>query len=80
MRMLSVVLCFLFLPASSAFAQFDTATLGGTAHFEPRVEAFNVLNHTTFRAPSGARSASAFGTITSTYDPRQLQLGFELLW
>ena len=30
--------------------------------------------------PNGNRSAAAFGTITSTYDPRQLQLGFKLLW
>ena len=35
---------------------------------------------TNFRAPNGNRSAAAFGTITSTFDPRQLQLGFKLLW
>ena len=44
------------------------------------IEAFNLLNRTNFRAPNGNRSAGAFGTITSTYDPRQLQLGFKLLW
>ena len=27
----------------------------------------------------GNRSAASFGTITATYDPRQLQLGFKLL-
>jgi hypothetical protein len=54
--------------------------LGGPAQFEFRLEAFNVLNHTNFRAPNGNRSAGAFGTITSTLDPRQLQLGFKLLW
>ncbi len=42
---------------------------------EFRVEAFNVLNKTNFRAPNGNRSTSAFGTITTTYDPRQIQLG-----
>jgi hypothetical protein len=42
---------------------------------EFRVEAFNVLNKTNFRAPSGNRSASTFGSITATYDPRQIQLG-----
>ena len=61
----------------SASKRFD---LGGPAQFEFRFEAFNLLNRTNFRAPNGNRSAAAFGTITSTYDPRQLQLGFKLLW
>ena len=38
------------------------------------LEAFNVLNKANFRAPSN-RSAGSYGTITSTYDARQLQLG-----
>jgi hypothetical protein len=54
--------------------------LGGPAQFEFRLEAFNVLNRSNFRAPNGNRSASTFGAITATYDPRQLQLGFKLLW
>jgi len=67
------------------FWQLDTAlskrfALGGPARFEFRFEAFNLLNHTNFRAPSGVRSAGAFGTITSTFDARQLQLGFKFLW
>ena len=67
------------------FWQFDLAAtkrfaLGGQAQFEFRLEAFNLLNRTNFRAPNGNRSAAAFGTITSTYDPRQLQFGFKLLW
>jgi hypothetical protein len=67
------------------FWQFDTAlskTFGlvGPARFEFRLEAFNLLNHTNFRAPNGNRSSGGFGTITATYDPRQLQLGFKLLW
>jgi len=62
------------LAASKTFA------VGGPMKFEFRLEAFNLLNHTNFRAPNGNRSAGAFGTITSTYDPRQLQLGFKLLW
>jgi Carboxypeptidase regulatory-like domain/TonB-dependent Receptor Plug Domain/TonB dependent receptor len=57
-----------------------TIGLGGPAQFEFRLEAFNVLNRVNFRAPNGNRSAGAFGTITSTYDPRQLQLGFKVLW
>jgi hypothetical protein len=46
-------------------------------NFEFRLEAFNLLNRTNFRAPNGNRSAAAYGTITSTYDPRILQLGFK---
>ena len=41
---------------------------------EIRIEAFNLFNRVNFRAPNGNRSAAGFGTITSTYDPRQLQL------
>jgi hypothetical protein len=67
------------------FWQFDLAAskriaLGGPMQFEFRFEAFNVLNRTNFRAPNGNRSSGAFGTITQTFDPRQLQLGFKLLW
>jgi hypothetical protein len=67
------------------FWQFDMSAskrfnLPGTAQFEFRFEAFNLLNRTNFRAPNGNRSAAGFGTITATYDPRQLQLGFKLLW
>jgi hypothetical protein len=68
-----------------AFWQFDLAAskqfaLAGTAKLELRVEAFNLLNRTNFVAPNGNRSAAGFGTITATYDPRQLQLGAKLLW
>ena len=45
-----------------------------------RVEAFNLLNRTNFQAPNGNRSAAGFGTITATYDARQLQLGVKVLW
>jgi hypothetical protein len=67
------------------FWQLDAAlskqlALGAQARLELRLEAFNVLNRTNFQAPSGNRSSGAFGTITSTYDARQLQLGAKLLW
>ncbi len=45
---------------------------------ELRLEAFNVLNRSNFRAPNGNRSANAYGTITTTYDPRILQVGVKL--
>lgn len=67
------------------FWQLDTAlaktfALGGPARFEFRLEAFSLLNRTNVRPPNGNRSAGAFGTITSTLDPCQLQLGLKLLW
>jgi outer membrane receptor protein involved in Fe transport len=43
-----------------------------------RAEAFNLLNRTNLRAPSGNASSNAFGTITSAFDARQIQLGVRL--
>ena len=67
------------------FWQMDLAAskrfqIAGPTSFEFRLEAFNLFNHTNFRAPNGNRSSGAFGTITATQDPRQLQFGFKLLW
>ena len=55
-------------------------SLSGSSRLEFRFEAFNLLNRSNFRAPNGNRSQAGFGTITSTYDPRQLQLGFKFIW
>ena len=60
------------------FAMSKRFALRGSSDLEFRLEAFNLLNRTNFRPPNGNRSAGAFGTITSTYDPRQLQLGLKL--
>ncbi len=49
--------------------------IGPRTNLQIRIEAFNLLNRTNFPAPSGNRSTAAFGTITSTYDARQVQLG-----
>ncbi len=46
--------------------------------FELRGEFFNLLNRTNFRAPNGNRSSVAYGTITTTYDPRIIQLGLKV--
>jgi hypothetical protein len=54
--------------------------LSSTARIELRLEAFNLLDRVNFTAPNGTRSSGAFGTITSTYDARQVQLGVKLLW
>ena len=54
--------------------------LGARARVEVRIEAFNLFDRANFTAPNGNRSSGAFGTITSTYDPRQVQLGVKLHW
>ena len=54
--------------------------LAGTARLQFRLETFNLFNRVNFTAPSGNRSTANFGTITSTYDPRQMQLGVKVLW
>jgi hypothetical protein len=60
------------------FAMSKHFALTSSSDIEFRLEAFNLFNRTNFRPPNGNRSSGAFGTITSTYDPRQLQLGFKL--
>ena len=45
---------------------------------EFRAEAFNIFNHTNFGTPNGNVSSSAFGTITSAYPAREIQLAFKL--
>ncbi len=54
--------------------------IGARTSLQLRAEAFNVLNRTNFGAPSGNASSAAFGTITSTYEPRQVQLGARLMF
>jgi hypothetical protein len=48
------------------------------SNVEVRLEAFNLFNRPNFRPPNGNRSSNAFGTITQTYDPRQLQIGVKV--
>jgi hypothetical protein len=74
------------------FWQFDLAvnkTIAATerASVQFRAEAFNLLNRANFLAPSstcsawtaqGACTTGSFGTITSTLDPRLVQLGLKV--
>jgi len=62
------------------FNQFDLG-LHKTFHlwnektsFDLRGEAFNVLNKVNYMAPNSNRSSGSFGTITSYFPPRQLQV------
>lgn len=45
------------------------------AHFELRFESFNTFNHTQFNGVGNSFGHSNFGQITSTFDPRTLELG-----
>jgi hypothetical protein len=45
-----------------------------------RSEFFNVLNHTNFRQPEPNFSSASFGTIRSTYSPRQIQFALKLIF
>ena len=42
-----------------------------------RSEFFNVLNHTNFGLPNQQANSTAFGSITSTNSPRQIQFGLK---
>jgi len=69
---------------ADSFYQFDLGLhknfgLGrDQTRLEARIEAFNVLNKTNFQSANGNRSSSAFGSITSTYAARQIQLGVKV--
>ena len=54
--------------------------VGGETRLEFRVEAFNLLNRVNFTPPAANRTLSTFGTITNTFQARQVQLGLKLLW
>ena len=45
-----------------------------------RSEFFNILNHTNFGIPTLVTTSSAFGTIRTTYPPRQIQFALKLLF
>ena len=45
---------------------------------ELRVEAFNLFNTTQFGAPNGVTGSATFGTITTAFDPRVIQIAVKL--
>ena len=62
------------------FALTKQVALAGQSRVQLRLEAFNLFNRVNYGPPNSVRSSAAFGTITSTYDPRQIQLGVKVLW
>ena len=51
-----------------------------TSNLDFRAEAFNVLNKVNYQAPDGNISNGSFGSITSAYAPRQLQLAAKIIF
>jgi hypothetical protein len=58
-------------------------------HFQLRVAAFNVFNHTQFTTENtaaqfnpatGAQTNTKLGAFTAAADPRQMQLGLKLVF
>jgi hypothetical protein len=63
----------------SLFKSF-TFSEAHNVHMEFRAETFNVFNHTQFQNISSTFTASDFGHVTSTYNPRNIQLGLKFLF
>jgi len=57
---------------------FKNTRLTETTKLQFRAESFNIFNHTNFDAVSTSRSSSLFGRVTSTRDPRIMQLALKL--
>jgi Carboxypeptidase regulatory-like domain/TonB dependent receptor-like, beta-barrel len=63
------------------FSVFRAFPFQGTRRLEVRMEAGNVLNHTTYGNPNGNITAATFGQITGingNYPERQIRLGVRL--
>ena len=50
------------------------------SRFEVRVETFNTFNHTQFQGIGTSYPSTQFGTVTSMYDPRTIQLAAKLMF
>ena len=61
-------------------AAVKQVSLPSSVKIELRVEAYNLFNRVNFTPPNANRSLPSFGTITGTYDPRQVQLGAKVSW
>jgi hypothetical protein len=60
------------------FALAKTTSITERVNAEFRVEAFNIFNHAEFQNPDTNITDGTFGQVTSTYDPRILQLALRV--
>ncbi|MEG9436303.1 carboxypeptidase regulatory-like domain-containing protein [Edaphobacter sp. HDX4] len=59
-------------------ALFKSFSFTEAVKLQMRLETFNTFNHTQFNGIDSASNDANFGQVTSTYDPRTLQLGAKL--
>jgi hypothetical protein len=62
------------------FTMSKSFRFGESTRLQLRGEAFNILNHTNFRALSTNVTATTFGQVLSVRDPRTLQLGAKFIF
>lgn len=62
------------------FSLFKQFPIRERAHIQLRGEAFNVLNHANFNAPTVALGNANFGRILGARDPRQIQIAAKLVF
>jgi hypothetical protein len=62
------------------FSADKTFRLCECASLQFRSEFFNLLNHTNFGIPNTQTTSAAFGTIRTTYPPRQIQFALKLIF
>ncbi len=60
------------------FSLFKNFRFGESVTFQFRAEAFNVFNHTNFRAIQGSVASAVYGQVTTVRDPRTIQFGAKL--
>jgi len=66
--------------ATLDFSLIRAVSFGEGRYLQLRGEVFNALNHTNLTTPSAAFGSSTFGTITSSYAARQLQIGARIVF
>jgi hypothetical protein len=60
------------------FSLFKNIHFGESVRLQLRAEAFNVFNHTNFRAINGNVAQATYGQVTTVRDPRTIQIGAKL--
>jgi outer membrane receptor protein involved in Fe transport len=62
------------------FMAMRKVPLGASRSLEVRAEVFNLLNTVNLGAPGATAGTAAFGTITSAFDPRVMQLALKFVF